>query len=390
MTPTFSRRSAWPSEENALSSAVAKRRAQGLEVLDLTASNPTTAELPYDAASVLEPLTDSRALIYQPDPLGIASARETVAERYRQRGVSVDASRVMITASSSESYAFLFALLADPGDEILIPAPSYPLLSFLADLSVLKLVPYSLSRHDDWRPDSSIESLISSRTKAIVSVSPNNPTGSYLDQDDLARLVGIAERHGLAVIQDEVFSGYVFGTEEHSPSIAAFDGCLTFALDGLSKAAALPHMKLGWIIANGPPALVERAMERLALIADTFLSVATPVQHALPKLLDGSRGVVTAIRERAARNLAKLSERFRVPNLARLWPVRAGVYATLQVPATRSDDAWTLDALEHGVLIQPGHFYDYPPSVCTVVISLLTPESVFDIGIERLDVLFNS
>jgi alanine-synthesizing transaminase len=294
----FSKRSAFESAPNELAVALERKRARGEAVIDLTESNPTRAGVPYDEREIAEALGDLRSMRYEPEPFGLPSARETIAKAY-----GVDASHVVLTASTSEAYAFLFGLLCDPGDEVLAPAPSYPLFAQLAQIAGVRLVPYRLRYDGAWHVDlPSLRAARTPRSRAILAVSPNNPTGSCLRREELAAMLD------LPVICDEVFAEYIFRGSGGRVACAAKEagGGLVFSLGGLSKSAALPQMKLAWMIAGGPDARVLPALERLAFIADAYLSVATPVQHALPRLLTAGERSRLAIATRTKKNLEAL------------------------------------------------------------------------------------
>ncbi|HEX4513239.1 MAG TPA: pyridoxal phosphate-dependent aminotransferase [Polyangiaceae bacterium] len=371
---TFSTRSAFESAPNELAVALERRRARGEAVIDLTESNPTRAGIPYDERAITEALADPRSMRYEPEPFGLPSARDVIARMY-----GVDASRVMLTASTSEAYGFLFTLLCDPGDEVLTPAPSYPLFAQLARIAGVRLVPYRLRYDGAWHVDlASLRAARTDRSRAILAVSPNNPTGSCLRREELAAMLD------LPVICDEVFAEYTFrGDAERVPCAAKeARGGLVFSMGGLSKSAALPQMKLAWTIVGGPEARVAPALERLAFVADAYLSVATPVQHALPKLLAVGRKSRDAIVTRATKNLAVLDSATRGTTATRL-DLEAGWYATLRVPHIRSEMETCLAALERGVYVHPGAFFGFEDEAY-VIISLLAPEDDFARGTKLL------
>jgi len=376
----FSERSARERSPNRLSAAVAERRAAGAALVDLTVSNPTLAGIPY-AASVGAALTRSTEVLrYEPEPFGLMSARVAVSELWRERGLAVAPERVALTASTSEAYAFVFKLLCDPGDEVLVPAPSYPLLEHLGALENVRLVQYELGHDGAWFIDvAEVARRVSSRTRAVVLVSPNNPTGTYLKHDELSRLSAL----GLPVISDEVFGDYALVDDaRRARSVLDADEGLVIALDGLSKAAALPQMKLAWLTLGGAAPLVDEALARLELVLDAFLSPSTPVQRALPELL-ATRGVARdAILERVRQNLAVLARKCAGSAVTQL-PVEGGWYAVVRVPATATDEAWALRLLDAGVLVQPGYFFDFG-EVPHLVVSLLTEPAPFAQGVERL------
>lgn len=386
----YSSRFVWELHTNRLTQLLAAKRASGVQLLDLTESNPTRAGLAYPEAALQEAFRISRPpgwLLYEPTAAGLPSAREAVAAYYERRGYQVSPDRVMLTASTSEAYSYLFKLLADPGDEVLVPRPSYPLFEFLAGLEAVRPVHYSLSYHGEWRLDfDSLEAAVSPRTRAIVMVNPNNPTGSFLKADERARLTAFCRRHALAIISDEVFSDFTFDGGAANPVLSVCDelGVLAFSLSGLSKIGGLPQLKAGWILLAGPDAEQRQAFERLELIADTYLSVSSPVQHALPRLLELGGQVRDAIQLRVRDNLRHLRATLRSDSPARLLHVEGGWYATLEVPRTRSEEQWTLDLVERdNVIVQPGYFYDFEREAF-LVLSLLTPPQVFAEGLARL------
>ena len=380
----FSRRLAWGAPENRLAKAEADRRTSGLPFFDLTLSNPTQAELSYPARAIAQALADPDAAIYQPSPRGLLRARLAVAADYARRGAAVDAGNILLTASSSESYALLFKLLGNPGQAVLVPEPSYPLFDYLACLEGLTPRPYRLAFDGRWHID--FASLDFSDAAAIVVVSPNNPTGSYLGGQDCDRLAALAAEHGLAVIADEVFADFPLSPAADAVVVMAGrpGPALTFSLGGLSKASGLPQIKLGWIAASGPRDLVEPALANLELVADTYLSVATPVQLALPKLLELGTDIRRAIHERVLRNRRALASHIDSRSPCTLLPAEAGWSAILRVPEIMSDEEWALRLVQgDGVLVQPGYFFDLHLGA-TLVVSLLTPPATFDHGIARI------
>ena len=355
----------WRLQPNPLSRLLDQKRASGAPVLDLAESNPTRAGLRYPEQTILNALSSPGALAYDPHPAGLMRAREAVSAYYDG---AVTPDRILLTASTSEAYGFLFKLLADPGDEVLVPRPSYPLFEFLAELESVRVVQYPLVYDHGWMIDfHALLEVVSPRTRAIVVVNPNNPTGSYLKSGEFQQLMQI----GLPVIADEVFIDYSFG--EPYPRAQC-----TFTVSGLSKISGLPQMKLGWVVVSE-----SEAYSRLELIADTYLSVSTPIQCAAPALLDVRHTIQAQIRERTAANLAWLRGRVRGSAFS-LLEVEGGWYAALQAPRTRTEEEWVLQALgELDVLIQPGFFYDFDREAF-LVLSLLTPEPAFREGTERL------
>ena len=361
-------------------------RAAGAKILDLTESNPTRAGFDYPGEEILAALADRRSLIYEPTPAGLPAAREAMAAYYEARGYAVDSEDILLTSSTSESYAWLFKLLADPGDEILVPRPSYPLFEFLAQMESVKVVHYPLVHHDGWSIDiDALAGAVTARTRAIVVVNPNNPTGSFVKRQELEKLTALSAERGLALIADEVFADYSFGEDsERVRSLIGVSEALAFSLSGLSKIAGLPQLKLGWMVMSGPAAECEHVRERLELIADTYLSVATPVQHALPELLAAGANVQHQIADRVRGNLDQLRAALGQNSSGQILDVEGGWYATLRVPRTCSEEEWCLELLERdGVLVQPGFFYDFE-SEAFLVLSLLTPTEIFRSGVERI------
>ncbi len=411
----FSSRLPWPRPENALARAERARRADGLPLADLTESNPTRVELSYPEAELRDALAAVADAPYEPAPLGLRAARQAVAGEHHAAGADIEAvaDRVMLTASSSESYALLLKLLCDPGDAILVPEPSYPLFEYLAALDGVRPIGYRLVHvgGGDWHVD--FDSLAAARARAmtpgrgapraIVVVNPNNPTGSFASDGEVARLADFARSHDLAVISDEVFAPYRFepgappdlaararanpagACLAHAPALA--DTVLTFSLGGLSKACGLPQLKLGWILAGGPTLLVQGARARLELIADTYLSVSGPVQRALPRLLELGARIRGAIQQRVRQNRAALRAALPADSPCSLLPAAGGWSAILRVPdvaptrseiAPESSDArWAGELVtQDGVLVHPGYLFDMPPGAY-LVLSLLPPPALF-------------
>jgi len=375
----FSSRFHWDFHPNRLTALLAEKRLAGASILDLTESNPTHAGLIYPP-DMMRAFDDPRALEYQPAPAGSPDAREAVAA-YHQ----ADAARILLTASTSEAYAYLFKLLANPGDNVLVPRPSYPLFDYLAAMESIAVRPYPLVYHGEWSIDpDGLAGALDGRTRAIVVVHPNNPTGSYVKRAELEALVRLCRERELALISDEVFFAYDFAPDpDRAGSIATVTECLSFAMSGLSKIAGLPQMKLGWIVVNGPQDLRREAFEKLEWIADTYLSVSTPVQCAARALLAAGERVQMQIRERCATHLSLAREAL-AGSPANILNVEGGWYITVQAPRVRSEEEWALQLLEReNVLVQPGFFYDFDGEAF-LVLSLLTAPEAFSEGIERL------
>jgi alanine-synthesizing transaminase len=382
----FSSRLDWNLRPNALSQLLEAKRRSGAEILDLTESNPTRAGFDYPGEEILRALSTPRALRYEPNPAGLPAAREAVAGYYRAKGWAVSPDQILLTASTSEAYALLFKLLADPGDEVLVPRPSYPLFEFLAALESVRPVPYPLGYHDGWSIQlDALEGGISPRTAAVILVNPNNPTGSFLKREELQRLSSICERRSLAILCDEVFSDYTFRADPaRVPTLVQMDRVLTFCLSGLSKIAGLPQMKLGWIVVCGPSEARHSAMERLELIADTYLSVGAPVQFAAAELLTAGASVRQQVQHRVRTNLSWLQSTSGSGCPCSVLDVEGGWYAILRMPRTQTEEQWCLELLDKdSVLVQPGFFYDFE-SEPFLVVSLLTPVATFHEGLQRL------
>jgi alanine-synthesizing transaminase len=384
----FSRRTGWKLTPNRLTEALREARAAGREVLDLTVSNPTRAGIRYDADSILKSLADPAALDYDPQPKGLRCAREAVAEYYSCGANTpvreVDPESLVLTTSTSEGYSHVFRLLCDPGGEVLVPKPSYPLFDFLAGLQDVKPKPYPLIYDHGWQTDlHALEQAVTDRSRAIVVVHPNNPTGSYVSTAERAALNVLCAKRSLALIADEVFLDYAFDGIRR-PSFAVNHGTLTFTLSGLSKISALPQMKLAWIVTSGPKVAARSALDRLEIIADTYLSMNAPIQLAAPVLLEQRRRIKPAIMQRLRANLAELDRQLAQHSACRRLEVDGGWYAILRVPVTQSDEDLAVAIVRaECVLVHPGHFYDFS-SDGFLVLSLLTPRSQFSEGVRRV------
>jgi len=385
----FSSRTDWDLTPNRLAAELARMRARGREVLDLTESNPTRCGFRYNRRAILRALARPAALAYHPEPRGMRAARQAVADYYRRRGragasLRVAPERILLTASTSEAYSFLFRVLCEPGDQVLAPAPSYPLFDFLAGLNDVELRPYPLLYDHGWQLDlHSLEAALTPRTRAVVVVNPNNPTGSFVTRQELAALNSLCARRGLALIADEVFLDYAHDGRSR-PSLAANRGALTFVLSGLSKISALPQMKVAWVVVNGPGPEVRRALERLEVIADTYLSVNTPAQLALPALLAQRRPIQAQTRKRIGANRSELARQLASHPACRVLESEGGWYTVLRVPVMGSDEGLALALLRRrGVLVHPGHFYGFSGQG-HLVLSLIVPKTDFREGLCRL------
>jgi aspartate/methionine/tyrosine aminotransferase len=364
--------------------AIDARRRGGAAIVDLTESNPTRAGFSYPK-ELLQPLADARALDYAPQPLGLWTARAAVAADFRRRGIVISADRVALTSSTSEAYALLFKLLCDAGDAVLVPHPSYPLFEHLTQLESVTAIPYALEYHGSWRIDAgSMERAATDRVRAVLIVSPNNPTGSFLHRDDLKAVSALAKRHGWAIIGDEVFADYPLDAAPGAAAVLPGAEVLTFSLGGLSKSAGLPQLKLGWIGVGGPGADVDRALAAYEIIADTYLSVSTPVQAAAAELIAHGGAIRAQILARLRRNLDALKKLAAAHPAAAVLRVEGGWSAVIQVPQLQSEDALVLELLERDdVLVHPGYFFDFPREAYLVVSLLVEPER-FDRAIARV------
>jgi hypothetical protein len=371
---------------NRLTAALKARRASGTAVIDLTESNPTRAGFDYPS-DLLAPLADPRGLRYQPSAFGSLDARRAVADDYARQGVSVPPERIVLTASTSDAYSLLFKLLANAGDEVLVPRPSYPLFDHLTRLDLVTTRPYDLDVHGAWAIDfSSVERAIGARTRAVLVVSPNNPTGSFASVDELDRLAALCAPRGIAIIADEVFADYELepGASRRAGRAAARNDVLAFALGGLSKSVGLPQVKLGWIAAAGPDPLVADALERLELVCDTYLAVSTPAQLAAAELLRRGAAVRSQIAARVATNYRELMSAVAGAPSCGVLRSDGGWYAVMQVPSFEPEDDLVVRLLEdEGVLTHPGYFFDFPRE-SFLVLSLLPPTAVFADGIGRV------
>jgi len=353
--------------------------------LDLTVSNPTECGLKYDSAAILHAFQNERFLSYEPEAKGLLAAREEVALYYHQQhGEIVDPEAFVLTTSTSEAYSYVFRLLCNPHDEVLVPKPSYPLFDFLGDLQDVSLTPYMLRYAHGWFIDfESVLRGITPRTKAVLLVHPNNPTGSYVKEEEIRRLNELCHERQMALIVDEVFLDYSLNGQPRKSSVANRDA-LTFTLSGLSKIAALPQMKVAWIAMTGPESLRRPAQERLEIIADTYLSLSSPVQWAFPELFAQRRTMQPQILDRMQENWVYLKSRVSEMTAIRLLDTEGGWYAVLQVAGDRSDEQLAIELMQNAhVLVHPGHFYDFP-SDDYLVLSLITPIGHFKQGVARL------
>jgi aspartate/methionine/tyrosine aminotransferase len=382
----FSTRTNWHLAPNDLTRVLKEVRASGQEIFDLTISNPTEAGVRPDPEVVLAALANPEVMHYDPQPRGLLEARKAVCRYYHEaHGVfDLDPERLVLTTSTSEAYSYVFRLLCNPDDEILVPKPSYPLFEFLADLSDVKLVPYPLIYDHGWQIDfNSLYKAATPRTQAVIIVHPNNPTGSYVSASEAAALNDFCHDYNTALIVDEVFLDYAHDGEPR-PTFAANDDALTFTLSGISKISALPQMKLAWVATSGPDQTVAEAGARLEVIADTYLSMNAPVQLAASVFLDQRRQIQPILLDRIRMNLSELDRQLaQHPACTRLL-VEGGWYAVLRVPVLESDEDLAIRLLRHAqVSVHPGHFYDFAGDG-HLVLSLITEPEIFRLGISRL------
>jgi alanine-synthesizing transaminase len=386
----FSKRTGWKLTPNRFAAVQREVRVSRREVLDLTVSNPTRAGLRYDSESILKALSDREAMDYDPQPKGLASAREAVAVYYREQSeIEIDPESLILTTSTSEGYSYVFRLLCNPDDEVLVPKPSYPLFEFLADLQDVTLTPYPLLYDHGWQIDfPSLARAVNPRTRALILVHPNNPTGSYVSPEERSLLNSFCHERGLALIVDEVFLDYPHDGVPRSSFISNRD-VPTFTLSGLSKISGLPQMKLAWIAASGPAPAVTAAMDRLEVIADTYLSMSAPIQLAAATLLGQRKNIQPQLLDRVRMNLDELDRQLAPQKACRRLQVEGGWYAVLRVPVTRTDEELAIDLLRQAsVLVHPGHFYDFPNDGY-LILSLLTHSAEFREGASRVLHLLN-
>lgn len=370
---------------NGYTTAELAARAAGASLIDLTETNPTNVGLEYPP-DALAALASAAGLTYQPHPFGLPAARRTVSDELVRAGHRpVEPDRIVLTASTSEAYSFLFKLLCDPGDQVLVPVPSYPLFEHLTRLELVDVRSYALEFHGTWSIDlHAVESAMTPRTRAVLVVSPNNPTGSVLSRDDLSAIARLCAERGAALVGDEVFSDYLIDARPDRARVLDQDEALTFSLGGLSKSAAMPQVKLGWILAGGPPALVRQALSRLEIICDTFLSVSTPVQHAVGQLLAAGQRLRAQVVERVNGNLAELRSQAGGHPSCSVYHVEGGWSAVVRVPATRAEESLAVELIERdSVLVHPGYFFDFPHEAFLVV-SLLPRPGEFREGVARM------
>jgi len=388
---SFARRTNWALASNKLSLDLERLHEEKIPVLDLTESNPTRCGFSYPNKNIIKPLARKEGLSYAPLPGGSFKARETISRYYADKGLTVDPGRIFLTSSTSEAYSHLFRLLANSGERALFPRPSYPLFSFLGDLNDVLMDTYPLVYDQQWRIDlDGARNALCGDTKALVLVNPNNPTGSFVRQEELEELNSLCREHNTALICDEVFSDFTFDKKKDHVSLVNNDRALTFVLGGISKTLGLPQMKLSWIIVNGPPDLVKAAQARLEVITDTYLSVNTPAQNALSSWLSSREAIQEEISGRIRQNFCFLQDQARRMSECELLAAEGGWYAVLKIPDVRSEEDWALAFLNKDhTLVHPGYFFDFDGEAF-IVVSLLPSRKIFQDGIKRIIERVNS
>jgi alanine-synthesizing transaminase len=379
----FASRTNWNLKPNRLAEALEQQKASGRRLLDLSASNPTECGFKYDAPAIMRALCAPASLQYHPDPKGLKSARQAVCDYYVEHGERVAIDDLLLTASTSEAYSFIFRVLCNPDDELLIPTPGYPLFDFLADVNDVKLTRYPLFYDHGWHIDMhALKQAITPRTRGIIVVHPNNPTGHFTKAEETMQLNQICSGKKMAVLADEVFLDFSVGMA--GKSFVANTRALTFTMSGISKISGLPQMKLAWLAVSGPEDLKREAMARLEMIADTYLSLNAPIQLAASVLLQQRKQFQQQLMDRVRANLAELDAQLAGHREVNRLIVEGGWYAVLRIPATRPDEELAIELLQkHGVYLHPGHFYDFPDDGYLVV-SLITPEQDFHEGMGRI------
>ncbi len=379
----FASRTNWNLKPNRLAEALEQHRSSGRPLLDLSASNPTECGIKYDAPAIMRSLCAPASLLYRPDPKGLKSARQAVSDYYAERGEGVSVDDLILTASTSEAYSFIFRLLCNPGDDLLIPTPGYPLFDFLADVNDVRMVRYPLFYDHGWHIDiHALKQAITPRTRGIIVVHPNNPTGHFTKTEEIAQLNQVCSANQMAIIADEVFLDFILGSAQKS--FVANPGALTFTMSGISKICGLPQMKFAWLAVSGPKAEKREALARLEMIADTYLSLNAPIQLAAPVLLQQRKKFQEQCMGRVRANLAQLDAQLADNQHLNRLVVEGGWYAVLRIPATRPDEELAIELLQkHDVYVHPGHFYDFEGDGYLVV-SMITPEQDFSEGVRRV------
>lgn len=384
----FAERTNWDLEPNRLSDALEKHRAAGKPLLDLTVSNPTVCGFEYDRQTILHALGNPAALIYEPDPKGLICAREAVSAYYAERGESVSPQDILLTTSTSEAYSFVFRLLCNAGDEILVPAPSYPLFGFLADVQDVRVVRYPLFYDHGWHVDfHALQEAITPRTRGVVVVHPNNPTGNFCKLHEMEQLSEICAEREIAIIADEVFLDFPLGESSAQAQLRSFatnKRALTFTLSGLSKICGLPQMKVAWLVVSGSERLKRESLARLEVIADTYLSMNAPVQLAAPTLLAQRHSFQKQLISRANSNLAGIDSQLKNNLFCKRLEIEGGWYIVLKIHTMRSEADLAKELLEvKNVYVHPGHFFDFSAEPY-LVLSVIAQPHDFLSGVQQL------
>lgn len=382
----FSRRTSWNLRPNALASRIESLRAQGAQLIDLTDSNPTRCELAYPSEAIASAIRSAALLTYEPEPRGLLAARQAISAHLARKEVCVDPEHLIICSGTSDAYGYLFKLLCNPGDSVLVPNPSYPLFDFLTGLEAVEARPYRLRFEDGWAVQAdTLAEAADATTRAVLVVSPGNPTGAFLKRSELRAVETLCADRGWALIVDEVFADYAFGDD--ADRVATVAGrpspALTFALSGFSKLAGLPQLKVSWLSASGPAQLRDEALHRLEIVADTYLSASPILQSSIAQLLPLSARIQSQIRSRVAENRAALLRAQAVEARWSVLPSEGGWCAVIRIPDDRSEETICLQLLEHGVIVHPGYFFDFP-SGSHLIVSLIPPRDAFTRGIEAL------
>lgn len=380
----FSRRCDWELATNKVTSLYQELKRDGVDIIDLTVSNPTRCGFLYPEDDILKALSHPDNLSYLADSQGLLKARQAVCQMYQEQGIQVNPHNVFLTASTSEAYSYIFRLIANPDEEVLFPSPSYPLFQFLGELNDVQLRYYSLMYRQQWMIDfASLNNQASKDSKAVVLVNPNNPTGSYISASEIDQLNRFCEANGLAIISDEVFFEFTHQSETYQ-SLGENNNVLTFVLGGLSKTLGLPQMKLGWILLSGPEDTVKEARQKLEVIADTYLSVNAPVQNAFPIWLNHKQALQSQIKQRITANLDFLQQEAKKVKATELLTTQGGWYAVIRVDPCKTEEEWVIKLLsKYHVFVHPGFFYDFDDEPYFIV-SLLPPTEVFQEGILRV------
>lgn len=379
----FSNRTDWEFSSNKLVSLLDKLKDNNEDIMDLTQSNPTECGFSYPKEKIVSALSNSSNLAYSPSAKGMLCAREVVCQYYKEKGYDVNPENIFLTSSTSEGYLFLFRLLADPGDKVLFPRPSYPLFEVLTQLSDLELAQYPLN-YGDWSLDEDAFESISKGAKAIVAVNPNNPTGSFVGNEDLKIINKVCANTDASIICDEVFLDYAFQDDFKPNSMVGNKENLTFVLGGLSKALGMPQMKLAWIVINGPDGLVEEAKKRLEIILDTFLSVNTPSQNALGPWMEQRAAIQKDILKRIRDNRETVRSMVADSNKLTLLEAQGGWYAILRLPGSLDEEEFCYGLLKNKkVFVHPGYFFDFALG-SHIVVSLLSQQVLLENGMKAL------